>query len=225
MKRSGLKIKAFTLVEMLVAIALVALLAALIVPGIKTSLMKGQATRCLGHLRAISTGIAGYVADNGFYPGYRVTGEPVYWHQALVPYVDGNAVPKFSDPLLPWMTCPGRGDDRKEIGYGYNAYFGHVPPTASDYVEAFGVYWQLRATAVQSPSQKIIIGDNKDFGTAGSYSKYQISRSGNPNNANHPRRHSGGGNFLFADGHLEWLTPRELTDRSKATGGMIFQPF
>jgi prepilin-type N-terminal cleavage/methylation domain-containing protein len=55
---------AFTLVEMLVVIAIIAILASLLLPALARGQQKGKLTQCLNNLRQIGMGIAMYVHDN-----------------------------------------------------------------------------------------------------------------------------------------------------------------
>ncbi len=121
------------------------------------------------------------------------------------------------------MQCPARKPGT--IGYGYNNYFGNVPPNASDYNPAFAPYWRMPPHKVLEPASKIVIGDNKDDTVNNSWSLYQVSRTNSVTNVNFPRRHFGGGNYLFADGHVELLTPKDLVERNNQAPGKIWIPF
>jgi len=63
MTRSGRR--AFTLVELLVIIAIIAILAALILPVYQRIQAGGQAAACLANLRQIGTGLNAYLNENG----------------------------------------------------------------------------------------------------------------------------------------------------------------
>lgn len=56
--------RAFTLIEMLVVIAIIALLAALIVPVVSNALQKAKRTACVSNLRQIGLGIVQYRVEN-----------------------------------------------------------------------------------------------------------------------------------------------------------------
>lgn len=204
----------------MIIVGVVGILAALSVAGVAKAREVATSTKCAGQLRAIFTGLNNFINDHGFYPGVRVTTRPTTWHHALEPYMTGGAVPAVSAPASYWARCPGNSPTTTgPLGYSYNQYFGNIPPNASDASDTspFNPYWQLRPSQVQEPSQKIVIGDGRDDGVKSNFSRNSLRNSTNPKDALHPRRHLSGGHFLFADGHVERLTPAELTTRFSAT--------
>ena len=65
-RRRGLRsLASFTLIEMMVCVGIIALLAALTIPGIQSALAAARATKCASNLHQIGVGMAGYIADNG----------------------------------------------------------------------------------------------------------------------------------------------------------------
>ena len=58
---------AFTMVELLAAVAIIAILASLLFPLVANMREKSQAAKCLSNLRQIGLGLAGYAADNDGY--------------------------------------------------------------------------------------------------------------------------------------------------------------
>jgi prepilin-type N-terminal cleavage/methylation domain-containing protein len=81
--------RAFTLIEMLVVIAIIAVLAALLFPAIGGMQERGKATQDLSNLRQIGLGTQMYLNDNDgvyFLPNGPAAGSPtVDWMQALTP--------------------------------------------------------------------------------------------------------------------------------------------
>jgi prepilin-type N-terminal cleavage/methylation domain-containing protein len=70
-KRNCHKDTGFTLVELLVVISIIAILAALLLTGLSSSMLRARQAQCLNNVRQL--GIIGlmYVGDNGKNPGYQ----------------------------------------------------------------------------------------------------------------------------------------------------------
>lgn len=167
-----------------------------------------------------------------------------YWYTVLDPYVnpeiamstDPNVYRNDKRDVWPlktraqhakWQLCPGKrpkesgyGDDYKAIGYGWNAgAFGSTTDTANSSFNNGNnpTAIDARMASVQSPATTVIIGDSKDAeDTFQAYQNQYIYESPTAGGvATRPKRHSGGGNFLFLDGHIEWITPEQMEDRVK----------
>ena len=73
-----LRSQAFTLVELLVVVAIIGMLASLALPSLRSAAEKAKGARCLGNLRQIGVAVQQYVADpannNQFPPIYNVGG-------------------------------------------------------------------------------------------------------------------------------------------------------
>jgi prepilin-type N-terminal cleavage/methylation domain-containing protein/prepilin-type processing-associated H-X9-DG protein len=73
------RVIAFTLVEMLVVMAIIALLAGLVAPSYQNALQRARSIKCAGNLRAIGTAAALYATDNNNkYPEIDQAGGPIY---------------------------------------------------------------------------------------------------------------------------------------------------
>src|SRR5690349_17309001 len=79
---------AFTLLELLVAIAIISILLALLLPSLAAARRSGQATVCASNLRQLATANLAYAADNAdyFVPAasdlWDTGGGLVRWHGA-----------------------------------------------------------------------------------------------------------------------------------------------
>lgn len=89
MPRSG-----FTLVEILVVVAIVAILVALIFPSVQASRESARRTQCFNNLRQIGAAIRAYEHSNGFLPAgystmYPATTSPSWgWGTTILPWLE-----------------------------------------------------------------------------------------------------------------------------------------
>lgn len=69
------EIKGFTLIELMIVIAIIAILAAILIPNFIRAREEAQLSACESNLKNISTSIEMYSTDwNGFYPGATTQG-------------------------------------------------------------------------------------------------------------------------------------------------------
>jgi len=92
--------RAFTLVELLVVISIIAVLAAILFPTLSIAKAKAQQAKCISNLRQIAIALELYAQDHEIYPDAQWTMRIVFPKEAL--------------------KCPM--NDALEVGYGMNAY-------------------------------------------------------------------------------------------------------
>lgn len=129
----------FTLIEVLLVIAIMAILATLLLAGLKNAKGTAHSAVCKSNLRQWGMAMALYLGDEQAYPYYRTRNEPgdfddLYWYTRLERFTYGKAHwprdPYFrllSDGLTNGIhVCPGyvaaNGTFSKVAGsYGYNS--------------------------------------------------------------------------------------------------------
>ena len=83
MKKNGSPGSGFTLVEIMIVVAIIALLAAIAVPGFLRARKRSQATRILNDLRHIDSAVDQYALETNRVPGFTV--EVSDWTRYLKP--------------------------------------------------------------------------------------------------------------------------------------------
>lgn len=217
---------AFGLMELLVAIGLIAVLLAISQVVLQRLLDAGKSTKCVSNLRQMGAAHMAYIADNNGYliPAAVVsTSKNIYWYHVLEPYMGDPELSPLSPNRPAWQLCPGKivtPLTRETVGYGWNyKNFGYNDKQEKpvQIAEGFGT----RITDVTRPSHTIILGDSKDqhvnSSSASHYQHRYLYTSELPATISplFARRHKGGGNYLFLDGHVEGLTPEQLAEDHK----------
>jgi prepilin-type N-terminal cleavage/methylation domain-containing protein/prepilin-type processing-associated H-X9-DG protein len=110
------KVKAFTLVELLVVIGIIAVLVAVLLPALNRVRESANGIKCLSNLRQIGLVFTMYVNDNkGAFPacagGPELNPDPwpewVYWWQSPKYLQDRSVLAKYFKPLTTkLLTCP-----------------------------------------------------------------------------------------------------------------------
>jgi len=200
--------KAFTLVEMLVVIAVIAVLMALIFPAVRSGYNTSLSAKCVGNLRQISNLFLTYAGEhNGYFP--KAASAAGYWggtewapEHFMLDY-DGfekDEQGKIIQFLPPGQNsifrCPAETSDVDAEGntwfqshYGYNRYL-----VTQIYSPIFGTNpCRIPVHAVQRPSKVFLVADARNRFAI--HSGALIPK----------RRHRNGthANVAFVDGHVE----------------------
>ena len=113
----------FTLVELLVVIAVIAILAALLLPALSGAKMAAYRIQCASNLHQIGLALGLYVDDFHKFPAFGdsrrhpVTADPrsVFWDASILPYVKGSQR-VFLCPALPrFISRPKNGSHRPRM--------------------------------------------------------------------------------------------------------------
>jgi prepilin-type N-terminal cleavage/methylation domain-containing protein/prepilin-type processing-associated H-X9-DG protein len=203
----------FTLVELLVVIGIIAIVAAILFPVFASIRERGRRTVCQSNLRQIALAMQQYVQDNSsVYPLETVTRQSggrtvaVYWAEAIFPYVKNEQVFICPDASSEAETSYPGAKSPSIIDYGFDLTRLNVfvPPYPTNNIQG------TREAALATPSTIYV---NVDAGWSDAEGKDHYSRvvpkTSCGRSFDGSTLHSDGGNYSFADGHVEWLTPEE----------------
>jgi len=194
----------FTLIEVIIVIAVLGLLISMSMPAISAARARATAARAAGNLHQLAMAQILYAADNNqsFTPSWSPA-DPVSWQLRLLPYVYPNASNGStlrSDPKSVFNVPDAKLGSGGLTSVGLNAYAASANTNG-------GRYWNFRAQLVQRPASIILLGEiepqNNDF-------------------VQPPDASLGGGKpgfrrdnktkalMAFCDGHVEALTTNQL---------------
>jgi len=210
----------FTLVEMLVVIAIIAVLAAIAFPGFKSMLENSRATQCTANLREIFNGIQGYVQDNnGVYPPSTTgkNGVNGYWFAAIGPYLgEGRRFDQSKVKTGPWPqnipfacpSCTNHGWGGAGIDVGINGYQVGATQNTNNITTA------LRIAKASALSTTLLVADAAAGSGAGAWQiGWRIGAGGGQfDGSSIATRHKDRANVLYFDGHVGQVTGEQLKD-------------
>jgi len=228
------KTRAFTLIELLVVIAIIGILAAMLLPALSSAREKANAISCLGNMRQWGLALGMYCDDWNDYMPYEGTSTGIdagynlgAWYNILSPYIGTPALKDLYNPSNPRIPVPRSA---KSIYTCASAPKIDSTPTTTKPYFAYGMNRTLTGLAgkvykrsiAEKPTQTIFLSEseNNDFPfTDGFY----IGKYGTP--PENTPRHSGGGNFVFLDGHCEFLRQddysRNKAESANGTGSKV----
>ena len=221
-KRKSLLSCGFTLIEILVVIAMIAILSAVSMAGFRAAFISANRARCATNLRAIGVGMLAYAADNN--QNLPESGGTIAHGSTDVAPPVGSGLPGWTEQLEPYLgpstdtianrvyTCPDSSKiwpNNKQYSYFNGAHAGYIknPPAGAT---SFG---PVNLLHVHSLSAWIMAGDNSFGGFPGSpddddkddYTSDPAFNGGIPSAPTIIPIHGGYSNILFGDGHVEAL--------------------
>lgn len=176
----------FTLVEMLVVIAIIAIIAALLMPALQKALVSARSVSCQSSLRQIHLPLSDYQSDNASWfpssfawPYAEVTSSYNYHvRNGILLYLGDGSV---------FKGCPDAPDYMKKYTYALNDRLGGIyqwPPVAP----------RRRLIRLLRPATTIGFLDNTDTGNDRQAAFLRTAFGRN--------RHDANPNVLWCDGHI-----------------------
>jgi prepilin-type N-terminal cleavage/methylation domain-containing protein/prepilin-type processing-associated H-X9-DG protein len=204
--------RAFTLLELLVVIAVVVILLGLLLPGINQAKSKSRDLICRGNLKQWGVATHLYITDHEDFlpaegnPNPRDSSTNTGWYISL-PREMG--MPRYHD--MQWRTNasfdPGRSiwicpaNERRSNG---NNLFHYC---LNEHVNRTGAFnYPIKYSSIGRPSVVVWLFDTKNLPAVGYWGFV------------HTNLHAGGAHFLFLDGHVSWFKNLEYWDFTSNKG-------
>lgn len=206
----------FTLIELLIVIAIIVILAAILLPALNRAKENTRKIECLGSVRQIGQGMFMYVTDyNDYYPP-SYSSSTYNWKLQVAPYLgmnqSGNALISLVLDSKTIYTC------NSAIGYGEKIGIVFYKKSTRSMNKSLSLN---KAMTFKYPGETACVteGATHDNGS-GLYWDWNSSYNTGINN-NLPRFvHSAGCNILFADVHASWLKGSNIP--ADSTTGVTF---
>jgi prepilin-type processing-associated H-X9-DG protein len=207
------------LIELLVTIAIIAMLAALLLPVLSRAMEKVKSANCNSNLREIGLAINLYAGDFHVYPEFGVQAITNPWAKAYGATM-GCARKVYVCPSYraAWTNMHGFGQIAT-TSYAYNGFGCSM--SAGLGLDNGGWPWPpVKDTQVVAPVDMIAYGDgaeDPDWGGLWFFDPtwWWKNKDGTFYCCGPSRRHSDGSNIVFCDGHVEygkigkWVTQRD----------------
>jgi len=217
----------FSLIEMLVVIAVIAILGTIIIVGLSRARDLANTTKCAQQMRTLSTGFSLYAQE----------------HKQILPILDGNNEASWINSIVPYLG----GEDLVPVYFRHNIDAAYCPTfianaTGSNVRVANGLASSytanaslmavtvlpnqnsVRQTAISDPTKTMLLVDGIHYpnGRAGVFFPRQLKPQSEGGFIGF--WHQDRANFLFMDGHVDSLTKDEIEDNIyvNETTGRLF---
>jgi prepilin-type N-terminal cleavage/methylation domain-containing protein/prepilin-type processing-associated H-X9-DG protein len=208
----------FTLVEILVAIAIVAILSALSLSVFSSAQAMAYNAKTLSNMRQVGMGLLLYPTDNrGYFPPVVNGPEGQVWLFAVVEggYLNDGIATKRSD---------GTWDEGSSLTELYNPTTRGLFPTAYNaggygMNVIYGLYVPTKQIWITEPSMTILLGDGNLHSPPDAFDWGLFDPPWAPGIL--PNTLSGGAaHYLFADGHVEKIAAQDPTQTNSFPQGL-----
>jgi len=223
--------RAFTLVELLVTVGIIACLVGLVLPAAARARDSGRSLVCLSNLRQMTIAARSYAQSyDGRYPIGYAFGSKAGLSYSFAWDLTTRWGPGHPTEVIPGLLWEGQGVERVQqcpsfdgeanwlsdpyTGYNYNvSYIGHGQFEADP--------MPVRLSAVKSPATTALFGDGEWSGGANKFMRAPFPNSGDATFSGRwagtqGYRHLGRTNVAFCDGHAEALAGRYTQNKNGA---------
>jgi len=204
MRRIPRRIIAFTLVELIVTIGIIAILVAIALPALSTAMLHADCAVCCVRMRSLGMAFHNYASDhNDQLPG-RVTGAGnEKWPLLLLPYVeDQRCYADPGDPVassMPTTNLVSNAQNNSSFFFnGFNDLGFYTNPNAT-----------VGIVNLNNMSSLFLLGQQ----IHGSHQYYMDFVEGNEDDILNKTAYFNGANYVYADGSAAFVTLANYNNR------------
>jgi prepilin-type processing-associated H-X9-DG protein len=208
----------YTLTELLIAVGIIALLCAVLIPVIQQVRRKATQQTCASNLRQHIIGLRTYVQDYDDEWPDRTTWEYWWWNKERT-----TAFLNRTETLCPLFEYSKIVPPKGIPGYAINSALidGTEIVRKRSSGETIRIERKTRNDAsVRWPATTVALMESSNsVSEAGCYDPYLESTPYPYGQEEVWKRHSGGMNYTFCDGHLKWYAPGQVGCSETVNGG------
>lgn len=215
----------FTLIELLITVAIIAILAAILLPALNMARSKAQLSQCISNVKTIGYWSILYSGDFGdyFVPGYYAENNNAFSILIRAGYAnERNSSATSADARSPLSyICPVGKADPYHSGSGMSDdVWSLLHYATNNFLTGYpakGMPTQKRSKIKQASQAYELIESYYDSAAlrncSDSYSKFwYVYWRSNSIETSGARRHNGFGNFGFVDGHVGSIRPTSVSN-------------
>lgn len=221
--------RAFTVLELLLCVAIIGILAALVVSSLQSLRGKARTAQCISNLRTIASGLFAYAAEHNGSVMPKVPRSLSLWPPVIDTYIGGQGTELGYDKVTSHVwACPENRDQLatfKKKGFAGAVNAGYPINSHLRRETADGAIEGIPMSAIARPGQKVYLIESCNILTGKFGPKTAMLYTPYDYHAWMKQVHPAGNNVLFCDGHVESVQPdHDLCSRSAAVARRWWLP-